>query len=607
MSQFAAHKQAGGNAPARTAELTPDPGTTPHRGTAQGFRELRQRLKSPPPPQAPAPPPPVPARASDHASPETPPPRDEPAKVSAEVEEGPADIHAFDLSSLFGGVDPPPMLDFSGLDRAPAGRLLLEGTIPSEALAASEEETLPQPAAASQVPPAAPLETLTPPVKPAELKQLRLPELPAIDEFALVDEPPPPEDEAAAQGPTRSPEPETPAADPPPRAFWQDEESKAEPPLEVAAAIERVNIESEEAGDVARSLLEIMSLPANTTQPQERALAADSLLHLLDRLPLKTLIAMVERLSIMETPPPLILAELIHDARIEVAGPLLEKCSAIDDQDLLAVIGDGHLHSNRMIARRRTLASVICDALIATEDVSAILTLVRNPAAGISHEAFFKLNDFARRHPTLQAPLATRADLPAPIAFELFWVLPAELRRYVISRFLTNSATLNKNSKADPAHGRAGALSPLRFGRGDRTSFRPVDGGRPAGRPGAHIGAPRHRPADRRAHSFRCARRSAGRCLQGAWRKPRRLRTLPDEPEAGSGRGAASRRQPCRPSELLRDAFVQQGPRAAHLLGLGRSSFWPLRRTHGNLAEAHFIPAKAFEDVMRGHRPAHLR
>jgi hypothetical protein len=448
MSQFAAHKEAGGNAPARPAELTPDPGTTPHRGTAQGFRELRQRLKSLPAPPAPAPPP-APPKILDHVSPEAPRPRDEPAEASAEVEgEGPADTHAFDLSSLFGGGEPPPMLDFSGLDRAPAGRLLLGGTIPSEALAAREEEALTQPPAAGEVSAAAPLETLTPQVKPAELKQelkqLRLPELPAIDEFALVDEPPQTEDEPAAQGPARAPEPETPAADPPPRAFWQDEETKAEPPLEVAAAIEHVNIESEEAGDVARSLLEIMSLPANTTQPQERALAADSLLHLLDRLPLKTLIAMVERLSIMETPPPLILAELIHDTRIEVAGPLLEKCSAIDDQDLLAVIADGHLHSNRMIARRRTLASVICDALIATEDASAILTLVRNPAAGISHEAFFKLNDFARRHPSLQAPLATRADLPAPVAFELFWVLPAELRRYVISRFLTDSATLNK-------------------------------------------------------------------------------------------------------------------------------------------------------------------
>jgi hypothetical protein len=212
------------------------------------------------------------------------------------------------------------------------------------------------------------------------------------------------------------------------------------------AAIHRQENEepSEEASEVARSLLEIMSLPNNATQPQERALAADTLLQLLRRLPVKSLVAMAERLSFMEAPPPLILAQLIHDQRIEVAGPLLEKCSAINDHDLMEVIADGNEQSNRMIARRRSLSSVLCDTLIATENPSTVLTLVRNPGAVISHEAFLRLNELATQHSSLQAPLATRSDLPAPIAFELFWVLPVELRRYVISRFLTDSSTLTK-------------------------------------------------------------------------------------------------------------------------------------------------------------------
>ena len=46
--------------------------------------------------------------------------------------------------------------------------------------------------------------------------------------------------------------------------------------------------------------------------------------------------------------------------------------------------------------------------------------------------------------PALQAPLSTRLDTPAPVAFELFWALPAELRRYVLSRFLTDSETLDR-------------------------------------------------------------------------------------------------------------------------------------------------------------------
>jgi hypothetical protein len=73
-----------------------------------------------------------------------------------------------------------------------------------------------------------------------------------------------------------------------------------------------------------------------------------------------------------------------------------------------------------------------------------VLTLVRNPGASLSHDSFYRLADHAMRHHAVLAPLTTRADLPAPVAFEIFWLVPAELRRYILSRFLTDSETLNK-------------------------------------------------------------------------------------------------------------------------------------------------------------------
>jgi hypothetical protein len=82
--------------------------------------------------------------------------------------------------------------------------------------------------------------------------------------------------------------------------------------------------------------------------------------------------------------------------------------------------------------------------LIATGETGVLLTLIRNPGAALSHEAFFKLAEFATLHHALLAPLATRADLPPPVAFELFWHVPQELRRFIFSRFLTDSENLNK-------------------------------------------------------------------------------------------------------------------------------------------------------------------
>ncbi len=199
-----------------------------------------------------------------------------------------------------------------------------------------------------------------------------------------------------------------------------------------------------EAGDTARALLDIMSMPSDAAQPQERALAADTLLGLLTRVPDRQLIPVCERICLMETPPALLLQKLINHPNTEVAGILLEQCKSITDHDLIEIVEDGDNEKQRLIARRRDLSPALCDALVRNGDASVYLTIVRNPGASLSHDAFVQLSEQARSQPTLQAPLATRGDTPPPIAFELFWFLPSELRRYVLSRFLTDSATLDR-------------------------------------------------------------------------------------------------------------------------------------------------------------------
>ena len=200
----------------------------------------------------------------------------------------------------------------------------------------------------------------------------------------------------------------------------------------------------EEAGAHALSLLDMMAATGGAAQPQERALAADTLLRLIPRVPAKQLTAVVERMAIMERPPQLVLAKLIRDPRAEIVAPLVERCSGISDQDLIAAAAEGNVAKRRMIARRRAVSALLSDHLIATADPSVLLTLIRNPGAVFSHEAYYMLADQAAGNSSLLAPLTTRNDLPAPVAFELFWHLPSELRRFVLSRFLTDSETLNK-------------------------------------------------------------------------------------------------------------------------------------------------------------------
>jgi uncharacterized protein (DUF2336 family) len=482
MSQFAARDQANTLAAPPHPEAGPSSasaGAQTPKLTAANFRLLKQRLgvkkgALPSTPKLIVLPAEPAFREADTADPA--------AIVGSDVE--PSEPPPFDLMSLNEESHAPLALALSPLDRDPAGIELVaapeEEISPTNAAppAPLEPSTVPEafefpeqphppdetpiPDLASLIGNATPLEMAPVEQEPilaapvAKDVQLILhPAVPSRDEFATADI----GEAFAAPKPAAEPEQPQPPADAVPSRddrptgyrFWQNagDAPAPAPAVQVAEFRRRVlsrplEEPSEDAGEVARTLIEIMSLPTKDTQPQERALAADTLLHLIPRTPLKNLVAIAERLTLMEAPPALVLAQLIHDRRIEIAGPLLERCSAIADHDLVEVIAEGNEQSIRMIARRRHLSPILCDALIATGDSSALLTLVRNPGALLTHEAFHRLNEFAREHQALQAPLATRADLPAPVAFELFWVLPAELRRFVISRFLTDSSTLGK-------------------------------------------------------------------------------------------------------------------------------------------------------------------
>lgn len=199
-----------------------------------------------------------------------------------------------------------------------------------------------------------------------------------------------------------------------------------------------------EAAELARSLLDMMAASSSGGQPQERALAADTLLRMIPRLPTRAKIVLAERLCIMEAPPPFLISKLIADPEQAVAAPLLEDCSNIPDEDLFQTIESGDVAKRRMMARRRKISRPIAEALAKTGDESVVLTLARNQGAEIPQEGFDAIAKMVPNNPDLLAPLCTRKDLPVHFAFELFWLAPAQLRRYLLSRFLTDSEMLTK-------------------------------------------------------------------------------------------------------------------------------------------------------------------
>lgn len=225
-------------------------------------------------------------------------------------------------------------------------------------------------------------------------------------------------------------------------------------PLEIAAAGGADVLEQSDTAECAdavrdthniiRELLDFMARPTGVVQPQERALAADTLLRMLNRMSLSAKRILAERVSIMEDPPAMIVSKLVKDSDVKVAAPLIDHGTVVSDQDLFAVIETGDLNKCRMIARRRSVSPGLSAALVGCGDPAVLLALVRNPEASLSPALMRQLTELAKTQPALQAPLATRPDMTPQIAFDLFWPLPTELRRYVFSRFLTDSKSLER-------------------------------------------------------------------------------------------------------------------------------------------------------------------
>ncbi len=277
---------------------------------------------------------------------------------------------------------------------------------------------------------AAPVEP--PPLEPAESDTAPIVE--PVPEVLRLDKPVPAE---PAQPRTSAPmAPEQPPAAMPVKS--------SDPGFVERRVLERPQPEDAEAGIRAHALLDIMAIPTEGSLPQERALANDTLLRLIPRMPLKSLRHLADRVCLMEAPSQMLVRRLINDPRIEVSGPLLEQAVTVDDSDLITVAQGRNPAKLKLIARRRLISPALAEALIQSNDVETLVNLVRNQGASFSIESMWHLTRFAAAHPVLQAPLVTRQDTPSPIAFQLFWRLPSELRRYVLSRFLTDSETITR-------------------------------------------------------------------------------------------------------------------------------------------------------------------
>jgi len=107
--------------------------------------------------------------------------------------------------------------------------------------------------------------------------------------------------------------------------------------------------------------------------------------------------------------PEELINRLARDSELSVACPVLEHSPVLRDEDLLDIISSG-ISSGALgaISSRKTVSSLVSDAIVETHDVPAITTLLCNDSAQIREDTLDQLVEESRDVKDWQAPLVNR-------------------------------------------------------------------------------------------------------------------------------------------------------------------------------------------------------
>ena len=138
------------------------------------------------------------------------------------------------------------------------------------------------------------------------------------------------------------------------------------------------------------------------------------------------------------------LARLLADDTIEVAYPILTRCEAIKDADLVEVIRNRAFEHQLAVALRYSVSERVSSELVAAGNQDVIVTLLENSGARIAQSTLAYLVDESRRVDSFQQPILRRHELDPELAKKMFMWVSAALRSYIVQKFSFDHATLDE-------------------------------------------------------------------------------------------------------------------------------------------------------------------
>ena len=130
--------------------------------------------------------------------------------------------------------------------------------------------------------------------------------------------------------------------------------------------------------------------------------------------------ALSSAVAALDCAPREIIMTLVRDVDALVSVPIIEFSPLLDDDDLIALIAEPpNALSLCAMARRAALSPRIVDRLVDFEDITVLVTLLRNTTTQIRESALDRITEIAASFEDLHVPLVQRPELTERLVVKL--------------------------------------------------------------------------------------------------------------------------------------------------------------------------------------------
>jgi uncharacterized protein (DUF2336 family) len=192
-----------------------------------------------------------------------------------------------------------------------------------------------------------------------------------------------------------------------------------------------------------KRLADVVCLPSSRVNAFERSMTSDLLIEILRDATIDERSRVAQRLCSLIDAPAALARLLVRDV-IEVASPVLELCTSLGDTELIDCARHATIKHRLLIAVRRDVSELVCEALVEPMEAPVIEAVLRNETSRLSSNALEILVAATRTHTRMIPLLLRRAELRPSHAYILFWWADADARRTILQRFAVSREVLQE-------------------------------------------------------------------------------------------------------------------------------------------------------------------